>query len=441
MRRVTFKGGIHPYDGKDLTQDKAIQDISPKSDLVYPLAQHIGAPATPVVAVGDQVLVGQKIAEASSFISANICCSVSGKVKAIEKRLCVNGAMVDSIVVENDGEYNTVEGFGEKRDYTTLSKEEIRAIVKEAGIVGLGGAGFPTNVKITPQNEDGIDYVIVNAAECEPYLTSDYRLILEKTDKLLGGLKIVLSLFPNAKGIIGIEDNKKEAVKVLQEAVKNEANNEVKVLKTKYPQGGERSLIYATTGRKLNSSLLPADLGCVVNNVATLVAVYEAVCESTPLIKKVITVTGDCVQNPGNFAVRLGTNYNDVIEAAGGFTVQPEKIVSGGPMMGMSLIKTDVPVSKTGSALLTFKKDVVAELETSNCINCGRCVNVCPSGLVPAMMNKAVKQNNMQQFEALNGMECTECGSCSYTCPAKIQLTQAFRVAKRSIIEERRKAK
>ena len=308
MRRVTFKGGIHPYDGKDLTQDKAIQDISPKSDLVYPLAQHIGAPATPVVAVGDQVLVGQKIAEASSFISANICCSVSGKVKAIEKRLCVNGAMVDSIVVENDGEYNTVEGFGEKRDYTTLSKEEIRAIVKEAGIVGLGGAGFPTNVKITPQNEDGIDYVIVNAAECEPYLTSDYRLILEKTDKLLGGLKIVLSLFPNAKGIIGIEDNKKEAVKVLQEAVKNEANIEVKVLKTKYPQGGERSLIYATTGRKLNSSLLPADLGCVVNNVATLVAVYEAVCESTPLIKKVITVTGDCVQNPGNFAVRLGTN-------------------------------------------------------------------------------------------------------------------------------------
>lgn len=441
MRRATFKGGVHPYDGKEITKDNAIQVIMPKGELVYPLAQHIGAPATPVVAVGDQVLVGQVIAEASSFISANICCSVSGTVKAIEKRLTSTGTMVDSIIVENDGEYKEIEGFGKKRDFTKLKKEEIRSIVREAGIVGLGGAGFPTDVKITPKDEAKIEYIIVNGAECEPYLTSDYRLMLEETEKVVTGLKIVLSLFPNAKGIIGIEKNKPEAIEALTKAVAGEANIEVASLKTKYPQGGERSLIYATTGRKINSKMLPAEAGCIVNNVATLVAVAEAVCESKPLISGVVTVTGDCITNPGNFKFRTGMSYDELIEAAGGFTGEPEKLIAGGPMMGFALINTNVPLTKTSSALLCFKKDEVAELETSNCIRCGKCVGACPSGLVPAMLNQAVKRNNLERFEELNGFECTECGSCSYACPAKIQLTQAFKGAKRRIAAAKNKAK
>ncbi|MDO5518986.1 MAG: electron transport complex subunit RsxC [bacterium] len=441
MRRATFKGGVRPYNGKDITKDQAIQVIMPTGDLVYPLSQHIGAPSTPVVAVGDQVLVGQVIAEASSAVSANICCSVSGKVKAIEKRLTNNGNMIESIVVENDGEYKTIDGLGEKRDYTKLSKEEIRTIVKEAGIVGLGGAGFPTSLKITPADDNSIEYVIVNGAECEPYLTTDYRLMLEETEKLIGGLKIVLSLFPNAKGIIAIEDNKAEAIEVLKKATESEANIEVKVLKSKYPQGGERTLIYATTGRKINSTMLPADVGCIVNNVFTLVSIYDAVCESTPLIRRVITVTGDCVANPGNFSVRTGMNCDEIIEAAGGFTEQPEKIISGGPMMGVSLVSTNVPVTKISSALVAFKKDIVAEVETSNCIHCAKCVSACPSGLVPAMLNQAVKRNDMERFEALNGLECTECGSCSYVCPAKIQLTQAFKGAKKRVMDAKKKEK
>ncbi len=441
MRRATFKGGVHPYDGKEITKDNAIQVIMPKGELVYPLAQHIGAPATPVVAVGDQVLVGQVIAEASSFISANICCSVSGTVKAIEKRLTSTGTMVDSIIVENDGEYKEIEGFGKKRDFTKLKKEEIRSIVREAGIVGLGGAGFPTDVKITPKDEAKIEYIIVNGAECEPYLTSDYRLMLEETEKVVTGLKIVLSLFPNAKGIIGIEKNKPEAIEALTKAVAGEANIEVASLKTKYPQGGERSLIYATTGRKINSKMLPAEAGCIVNNVATLVAVAEAVCESKPLISGVVTVTGDCITNPGNFKFRTGMSYDELIEAAGGFTGEPEKLIAGGPMMGFALINTNVPLTKTSSALLCFKKDEVAELETSNCIRCGKCVGACPSGLVPAMLNQAVKRNNLERFEELNGFECTECGSCSYACPAKIQLTQAFKGAKRRIAAAKNNAK
>ncbi len=441
MRRATFKGGVHPYGGKEITKDNAIQVIMPKGELVYPLAQHIGAPATPVVAVGDQVLVGQVIAEASSFISANICCSVSGTVKAIEKRLTSTGTMVDSIIVENDGEYKEIEGFGKKRDFTKLKKEEIRSIVREAGIVGLGGAGFPTDVKITPKDEAKIEYIIVNGAECEPYLTSDYRLMLEETEKVVTGLKIVLSLFPNAKGIIGIEKNKPEAIEALTKAVAGEANIEVASLKTKYPQGGERSLIYATTGRKINSKMLPAEAGCIVNNVATLVAVAEAVCESKPLISGVVTVTGDCITNPGNFKFRTGMSYDELIEAAGGFTGEPEKLIAGGPMMGFALINTNVPLTKTSSALLCFKKDEVAELETSNCIRCGKCVGACPSGLVPAMLNQAVKRNNLERFEELNGFECTECGSCSYACPAKIQLTQAFKGAKRRIAAAKNNAK
>jgi electron transport complex protein RnfC len=284
MGLATFKGGIHPFEGKELSMDKPVKDLmEPKGELVYPVSQHIGAPAKPIVKVGDHVLVGQKIAEAGGFISANVICSVSGTVKAIEKRLMVNGSRVSSIIVENDGEYKCVEGMGTKRDPASLSKQDIREIVKEAGIVGMGGAGFPTNVKLSPKDENAIDYCIVNGSECEPYLTSDYRMMIEDAGEIIGGLKIMLQLFDNAKGVIGIEDNKPEAIKAMQKIVEGEPRITVCPLKTKYPQGGERSLIYAITGRKVNSSMLPADAGCIVDNVDTVISIYKAVALTTPL--------------------------------------------------------------------------------------------------------------------------------------------------------------
>jgi electron transport complex protein RnfC len=439
MGTATFKGGIHTYDGKELTQDKQTKVLMPKGELVYPMSQHIGAPAKSLVAKGDYVLMGQKIGEADGAISANVISSVSGTVKAVEPRLTSSGLMVESVIIENDNLYKPIDGFGEKRDYAKLSKEEIRSIIKEAGIVGLGGAAFPTQVKLTPGDDSKIDTVIINAAECEPFLTSDYRMMLEEPEKIINGLKIILKLFPNAKGIIGIEDNKPEAVKKLNELVNKEDKIEVKALKTKYPQGGERQLIYAVTGRKLNSTMLPYQVGCIVNNVDTAIAVYMAVAESTPLIRRIITVTGDAVKEPGNFNIKTGTNFREVLEAAGGFTEEPEKMISGGPMMGQALFSLDIPVSKTTSALLCFTKDYVSDKESSNCIRCGRCGYACPAQIIPQKMYICSMNNDAEGFENLDGMECCECGCCTFVCPAKLNLTQSFRQMKRSILDSRKK--
>lgn len=305
MKKRTFKGGVHPYDGKELTKNIPVETVAPHGDMIFPLSQHIGAPAKPLVKKGDYVKMGQIIAEAGGFISANVVSSVSGTVKAIEPRLVPSGAMVNSIIITNDESDTAVDGFGKDRDYTKLSKEEIRQIIKDAGIVGLGGAGFPTHVKLTPKNEDQIDYVIVNGAECEPYLTSDYRMMMEEPEKIIGGLKVILQLFDHAKGIIAIEDNKPEAISLIGEMVEDEENIEVYPLKTKYPQGAERTLIYAVSGREINSTMLPADAGCIVDNVDTVISIYMAVCKSTPLIRRIVTVTGDAVIQPHNFNARI----------------------------------------------------------------------------------------------------------------------------------------
>lgn len=439
MKTGSFMGGIHPWDGKSLSADKEIVEVKASKEMVFPMSQHIGAPAKAVVKVGDRVLVGQTIGEGTGFVSANVVSSVSGKVTAIEMRMTATGDKVESVVIENDEQYEAVEGFGEERELAKLTKEQIRDCIKKAGIVGMGGAAFPTHVKLTPKNDSDIEYVIVNGAECEPYLTSDYRVMLENTEEVVEGLKVILKLFENAKGIIAIEDNKKDCIKKIKELVKDEKDISVKALKTKYPQGAERTLISATTGRKINSKMLPSDAGCVVNNVDSVVAIYNAVCKSTPLIRRIITVTGDGISSPGNFSVKTGTNYQELIEAAGGFIGEPEKIISGGPMMGTAMFDLDVPVTKKSSAVLVMKKDEVASWSQGTCIRCGRCVNACPSSLVPQKLYEFSKRFDYEGFEKNGGMECYECGSCTYVCPAKLGLTQSFKEARKSILDKRRK--
>ena len=438
MAKLTFSGGIHPYEGKDLSKDKPIRDILPKGDLVYPLSQHIGAPAQPSVKKGDKVLTGQKIAEAGGFVSAPIYATVSGTVKAIEPRRVVTGDNVMSIVIENDGMYEEVE-WPETADLEALTREDKISRIREAGIVGMGGAGFPTAVKLSPKEPEKIEYVIVNCAECEPYLTSDYRKMLEEPEKLIGGLKVSLSLFENARGILAVEDNKPDCIEKLKRLTRDENKIMVKALKTKYPQGAERQLIYAATGRAINSAMLPADAGCVVNNVDTVIAIYDAVINGKPLMYRIVTVTGDAIAEPQNFRVRIGTNYHELVEEAGGFKQPPVKIVSGGPMMGFGIFDLDVPATKASSALLCLTRDEVSAMEPSACINCGKCVEVCPGRVVPRKLADYAEHYDEEAFVKNNGMECCECGCCSYVCPAKRPLTQVIKSMRKMQLAKKKK--
>lgn len=438
MGLLTFKGGIHPNDGKSLAKDKAIVTVMPKGDLIYPLSQHIGAPASPIVSVGDHVLKGQKIAEAGGFVSAPIHASVSGTVKAIEPHFNPTGSKVNCIVVENDGEYQEVP-YAPAKPFDELTKEEILNLISEAGIVGMGGAGFPTKVKLSPKEPEKIEYVIANCAECEPYITADYRRMLENPKELVSGMKVVLKLFDNAKGIFGVEDNKPDCIAKLKELTKDEPRMEVLALKTKYPQGAERQLIFATTGRAINSSMLPADAGCVVDNVETLIGIHHAVIDGRPVIERIVTVSGDGVKEPGNFKVLFGTNQRELVEAAGGFLGEPEKVISGGPMMGFAMFTLDTPITKTSSSILCLTKDEVAANEPSACINCGRCVEVCPSRIIPSRLADFAEHHNEEAFTKWEGLECVECGSCSYVCPAKRQLKQAIGSMRKIALANRRK--
>lgn len=438
MGLLTFKGGIHPNDGKSLAKDKAIVTVMPKGDLIYPLSQHIGAPASPIVSVGDHVLKGQKIAEAGGFVSAPIHASVSGTVKAIEPHFNPTGSKLNCIVVENDGEYQEVQ-YAPVKPLDELTKEEILNLISEAGIVGMGGAGFPTKVKLSPKEPEKIEYVIANCAECEPYITADYRRMLENPEELISGMKVVLKLFDNAKGIFGVEDNKPDCIAKLKELTKDEPRMEVLALKTKYPQGAERQLIFATTGRAINSSMLPADAGCVVDNVETLIGIHHAVIDGRPVIERIVTVSGDGVKEPGNFKVLFGTNQRELVEAAGGFLGEPEKVISGGPMMGFAMFTLDTPITKTSSSILCLTKDEVAANEPSACINCGRCVEVCPSRIIPSRLADFAEHHNEEAFTKWEGLECVECGSCSYVCPAKRQLKQAIGSMRKIALANRRK--
>ena len=438
MVLLTFKGGIHPDDGKRFSKDQPIRPVVPQGELVYPLSQHIGAPAKPVVKKGDCVLKGQLIAEAGGFVSSPIYSSVSGKVKGLEQRFNPTGSQVECIVVENDGEYKEVE-YEPVKPLEEMTREEIINKIGDAGIVGMGGAGFPTKVKLSPKEPDKIEYIIANCAECEPYITADYRRMLEYTEDLVSGMKVILSLFPNARGVFAVEDNKKDCIEKLQKAVAGEPRIDVKALMTKYPQGAERQLIYAVTKRAINSTMLPADAGCVVDNVETIISIYNAVVKGIPSMERVDTVTGDGVVNPGNYKELFGTNQNDLFVAAGGLKEGCEKVISGGPMMGFALYTTDTPITKTSSSILCMSKDEVSACEPTACINCGRCVDACPSRIIPSRLADFAERHDEEAFLKFNGLECVECGSCSYVCPAKRQLKQAIGSMRKTALANKKK--
>lgn len=443
VSKLTFKRGIHPPHGKHFTEDKPIEKyLDPKEDIVLPMAQHIGAPCTPLVKKGDRVLVGQKIGESEAFVSSPIHSTVSGTVKAVEKRLVANGQMVMSVVIDNDHLYEEEESLNKSHDYQNMSNEEIIKLIKEAGIVGMGGAGFPTHIKLSPPPDKKIDHIIINGAECEPYLTSDYRVMLEEPDRVIEGLKIILKLFPQAKGVIGIEDNKPEAIKVMKKYAQNEDRIEIAPLKTKYPQGAEKQLIYAVTKREVPyKGKLPADVGCIVQNIDTVVAIHRAIVRGRPLMRRIVTVSGGAIKEPKNFKVKIGTTYRELIEAAGGFVEEPAKVISGGPMMGMAIFSLDIPVIKGTSAILALTKKEAKEVQEKNCIRCGKCIEVCPLNLVPAELNSYALNKEWDLFDKHNGCECLQCGCCSFVCPSKRHLVQSLRTGKTVVLQNKRNKK
>lgn len=444
MKLKTFRGGIHPEGHKELSLGQEVRAYLPKGDLVFPINQHIGKPSKPVVAKGDEVLAGQIIAEADGFVSANIISSCSGKVKAIEERQLGSGGRATCIVIENDGQYTLAPGIGKVPHNGTLSNKDILDAVKAAGIVGMGGAGFPTHVKLSVKDPDAIDYVIANGSECEPYITCDDRLMQDENRGIIEGLRLVLQLFPNAQGVIAIEDNKPEAIKAMEAVCAGEKQISVQPVMAKYPEGGERNLISVVSGRDLRFGQLPADVGCVVCNVSTLNAIYHAVHKSEPLMERYFTVSGDAIANPCTMSVRIGTSCAELIEAAG--DIKPDctakKILFGGPMMGVALHTLDTPVCKNNNALTVLTEDEVeiAESQMTNCIRCGRCTRVCPIHLIPQMMADAAERKDYEQYEKrLYGLDCIACGSCTYVCPAKRPLMQLFKHTKADIMAAKRK--
>lgn len=440
----TFHGGVHPAGNKSLSCECPLPPYVPTGDLVFLTNQHIGKPATPVVKKGDHVLAGQLIAEASGFVSANIVSSVSGTVKAIEPRPTAGGTMAEAIVITSDGEFTMAEGVGARSDPASLTNQQILDRVKAAGIVGMGGAGFPTHVKLTVKEPEKIRYIIANGAECEPYITCDDQLMRTNAAEIVGGLELILRLFPNAVGIIGIENNKPEAIASMQAACAGKEKISVWPLQTKYPQGGERSLISVVTGKHLKLGMLPADAGCVVDNVATIRAIYRAVCFNEPLMERTVTITGESIAQPGNFWVKIGTPVSELIAACGGYKegMEPKKILSGGPMMGIAMCTTEVPICKNNNAVTALPTDEVerAEQDMTACLRCGRCNRVCPLGLSPQLMQVAAQRKDYERYEKrLYGLECIACGCCTFGCPAKRPLMQLFKVTKAEIMAAKKK--
>ena len=436
MGLATFKGGIHPYEGKELSESKPIQVLLPKGELVYPMSQHIGAPAKPLVAKGDRVLAGQKIGEAGGFISANVICSVSGTVKAIEPRRTANGAMVPSVIVENDGAYETVEGLGQDRNPGTLSEEEIRSIVKEAGIVGLGGAGFPTDVKLQPKQT--VDTLLINASECEVWLTSDTQEMLNCSDDIVRGIEAVLKYTGIPKCVIGIENNKPECIDLLCKKTNGDSTIEVKPLPSVYGTGAELILIEKCLGREVPHGGLPADAGAIVMNVTSVSTLGKYLATGMPVVERTITVDGDACAKPQNVVVPVGASYQDIIDFAG-VKGTLGKVVAGGAMMGPAVENLSYPTTKTTSGLIMLSEATAQPPQVNPCIRCGRCVEYCPMGLEPVEVNQAYAARDVQELGKLHVDYCFNCGSCTFVCPAKRPCTQMMGLAKAFYLGEIKK--
>lgn len=432
----TFKkGGVHPEENK-LSAELPIQDFPMPKQIIVPLGQCLGAPADCIVNKGDHVLTGQLIGTAKGFISANVHSPATGTVAKIDVVMDHTGYYKPAVFIDVEPD-QWAEGIIETDELLTdikLDSKQIIDKVKECGIVGMGGATFPTHVKLMVPEGKKAEYVIINAAECEPYLTCDYRLLLEKTQEFLMGVKILMKAVNTSKGIIGIEQNKMKAIELLDKTINEHkdlyAGIEVQPLKTKYPQGGEKQIIKAITDREVPSGKLPIETGCVVVNVASTYAIYEAVQKNKPLIERIVTVTGKSVKKPGNFRVRFGTPADLLIEAAGGLPEDITDVINGGPMMGKSVSVTNFPCMKGTSGILLMTLKEAQDRRQTNCIRCSRCAGACPMGLQPFLLHKVAKQNDFDETEKNHIMDCIECGSCEFTCPANIPLLDYIRYGK-----------
>lgn len=432
---ATFKGGIHIRDYKELTKDIPSSAL-PDCDMhIFPMRQHIGAPLKALVNIGDKVTVGQKIADSTEYVSAPVHSSVSGTVTDIKPYFHDSGTMVEAIFVENDKKYTVSDEICPKK-YEKMTAEEILSVIREAGIVGMGGAGFPTHVKLKPGKK--VDYVIINGAECEPFITSDHRYMLENPDDIIYGLKIAMKVLGLDDGYIGVELNKKNGMEALKNSGEFNSHIHIIGLKTKYPQGAEKQLIKAITGRNVPAGKLPADAGVIVINISTAVAISNAFKTGMPAIEKNVTVSGDAVNKPSNFRVRTGVPVSFLIEQAGGFKEQPQKVISGGPMMGITQYNTDYPVTKTTSSVLALIKAPETYNADNPCIRCGRCVEHCPMRLMPFKLAQAAKKDDLETAESYNVLECIECGLCSYICPANKNLLQHIRMIKPEVMKKKR---
>ncbi|MFA6470637.1 MAG: electron transport complex subunit RsxC [Candidatus Latescibacterota bacterium] len=424
----SFQGGVHPDDAKALSKTCETITLPLPQEIVLPVRQHIGAPAKVIVEKDQQVKKGQMVAEPGGFVSSPVHASLSGIVKAVEPRLTPLGTKVLSVVIESDGLDEWAEGLNSPRDFSDLSPEQLRTIVRDSGLVGMGGAAFPTHVKLSPPAGKPIDTVIINGVECEPYATCDHRLMLEHPESIVGGLKIIMKILGCSRGFVGIERNKPDAIKVMKEAVKGIPGVKVVDLKVKYPQGGEKQLIYAITKRKVPAGGLPMDVGCVVQNVGTAAAIHDAVSLGRPLIQRIVTVTGNGVVKPINVLARLGDSFARLIEFAGGYTENAKKLIMGGPMMGIAQFTDEVPVVKGTSCILVLEEEKA--LEEQPCISCARCVDVCAMKLLPTTMAAMVELERWDDLKRYGAMDCIECGSCTYICPSKRRIVEKIKFGK-----------
>lgn len=418
---LTFKGGLHIPDFK-LTAKLPVIDLPGDKLHYFPITQHKGAPLKALVKTGDHVRVGQKIADAEEFVAAPVHSSVSGTVKDVCPHVNSIGIKTETIVVENDMKYETAENLRPVEDISALTTREMLWVIRDAGIIGLGGAGFPTHVKLNPPKQ--VEFLIINGAECEPYITSDHRRMLENPEEIIDGAGILLKLLGVKKCYIGIEANKRDAIDTLRREVRFNSGIEIMKLKTKYPQGAEKQLIKAITGRNVPTGKIPADVGVVVINVDTVYNVWRAFRKGIPVIDRIVTVSGDAVNKPANFRVPLGVTVSYMIEKAGGFKAPPQKVIIGGPMMGFAQYTTDTPVAKTTSAVIALLEAQPTYDPDMPCIRCGKCVSNCPMGLMPNHLNKAALDRDIDAALRFNIIECIECGLCSYTCPAKKNMLQ-----------------